>query len=117
MAQTGKPNFYQQIGIINEAYFNNTLDIRALSRVNSSPSAGLVRDCRRKTDDNECGQSRLTFSFICSEFRFGFSVSPCGPLGRFLAPNKQDLKSEKTYCSSGVPASYGCHSLFEGAGQ
>ena len=79
---------------------------------------GWFCDCRRKTDDDQCGQSRLTFSFIFSEFRFGFAVSPRGPLGRFLAPNKQDLKSEKTYCSSGEPASYGCHSvLFEGAGQ
>lgn len=79
---------------------------------------GWFCDCRRKTDDDQCGQSRLTFSFTFSEFRFGFSVSPFGPLGRFLAPNKQDLKSEKNIVLFSGPASYGCHSvLCEGAGQ
>jgi hypothetical protein len=79
---------------------------------------GWFCNCRRKTDDNECGQSRLTFSFTFSEFRLGFTVSPCGPLGRFLAPNKQDLKSEKNTVLFSEPASYGCLSvLFEGAGQ
>jgi hypothetical protein len=74
--------------------------------------------CRRKTDYNECGQSRLTFSFVFVQFRFGFSVSPRGPLGRSHAPKKQDLESEKNIALFSGPASYGCHSvLCEGAGQ
>lgn len=73
--------------------------------------------CRRKPDYNVCGQSRLTFSFVFVQFRFGFSASPRGPLDRFPALKKQDLKSEKTYCSSAYLRRTFCHSLFEGAGQ
>ena len=84
----------------------------------ATQAQGWFCDCRRKTDDDQCGQSRLTFSFTFSEFRLGFTVSPCGPLGRSLAPNKQDLKSEKNTVLFSEPASYGCLSvLFEGAGQ
>jgi hypothetical protein len=79
---------------------------------------GWFCDCRRKTDDDQCGQSRLTFCLIFSGFRFGFRVSPRGPLGRSSALNKQELKSEKNTVLFSEPASYGCLSvLFEGAGQ
>jgi hypothetical protein len=78
---------------------------------------GWFCDCRRNTDDDHCGQSRLTFSLIFSEFRLGFSVSSCGPLGRFLAPNKQDLKSEKNTVLFSEAASFGCLSVLFGWGR
>src|SRR5258708_36655383 len=98
----------------------STIDLTSvLFRELIAPQAqGWFCDCRRKTDDNECGQSRLTFSFIFSEFRFGFSVSPSGPLGRSPALNKQDLKSDETSCSSAYLRLTFCHSvLVEGAGR
>src|SRR5260370_31572075 len=84
----------------------------------ATQAKGWLCDCRRKTDDNECGQSRLTFSFIFSEFRFGFSLSPRGPLGRSPALNKQDLKSEKNIALFTRLVSPGCHAvLCVGAGR
>jgi hypothetical protein len=82
-----------------------------------SQAQGWFCYCRRKTDSNLCGQSRLTFSFVFAQFRYGVAVSPCGPLDRFPAPKKQDLKSKTTYCSSAYLRRTFCHSLFEGAGQ
>src|SRR5258708_36046111 len=98
----------------------STIDLTSvLFRELIAPQAqGWFCNCRRKTDDNECGQSRRMFSFIFSECRFGFGVPPRGPLGRSPALNKQDLKSEKNIVLFSGPASYGCHSvLCEGAVQ
>ena len=74
--------------------------------------------CRRKTDSNLCGQIRLTFSFVFAQFRYGFRVSPRGPLGPSHAPKQQDLKSEAMYYSSAYLRRTFCQSvLLQGAGQ
>jgi hypothetical protein len=79
---------------------------------------GCFRDRRRKTDDGERGQGRVTLTFVRYEFRCGYSVSPHGLPGRYLALSKQALKSEKNRVLFSEPASYGCDSvLFQGAGQ
>jgi hypothetical protein len=95
----------------------NVLTRSTFQELTRAQAQGWFCCCRRrKTDCNVCGQSRLTISFVFAQFRFGVSVSPRGPLDRFPALKKQDLKSETLYCSSAYLRRTFCHSLFEGAG-
>jgi hypothetical protein len=74
--------------------------------------------CRRKTDGNVCGQSRLPISFVFAQLRVGFGVLPRGAFDPSHATNRQDLKSKTAYCSSAYLRHTICQSvLFEGSGQ
>src|SRR6266481_818504 len=83
----------------------------------ASHAQGRFCDCRRKTDCNTSGWSRLTFSFALAfaNFRFAFAASASRQRGRFPALNKQGLKFEEAYYSSADLRRTFCHSvLFEG---
>lgn len=82
----------------------------------ASQAQGRFCDWRRKTDFNTCGQGRLTLSFVFAQFCLGLTVLSPGGLSRVPAPNKQELESESSCCSSACLGRTRCHFvLFEGS--
>jgi hypothetical protein len=101
----------------------NLIKTNVLTRLTSeeltaAQAQGWFCYCRRKADDNMCGQSRLPIIFVFAQLRVGFGVLPRGAFDPSHATNKQDLKSEAAYCSSADLRHTICQSvLFEGSGQ
>jgi hypothetical protein len=95
----------------------NVLTALTFRELTADQAQGWFCCCRRKTDDDMCGQSRLTFIFVFAQLRVGLGVLQHGASDPSHATNKQDLKSEAAYRFSEYLCLTFCHSLFEGAGQ